>query len=137
MQKTKNKMYEQLFQLTKTELSFFWLMTKNTHQKPLTFGEPEPVPFQLPEPNLVRDGGRQHWCLQGQGMALVRFRSIALGSPSPPLIPQIWMSISLFHHFITRYQGLSASCSCLSLQPPVCTCLSITGWALVLRKWMI
>ena len=93
-------MHEQLFQLTKTELSFFWPMTKKTHQKPLTFGEPEPVPFQLPEPNLVCDGGRQHRCLQGQGMALVRFRSTAPGSPSPPLIPQIWISISLFHHFM-------------------------------------
>lgn len=60
----------------------------------------------------------------------VGFRNTAPDNPSPLLIPQIWMPL---YHFMTRDQGLSASSSLV----PVCTCLSITGWALVLRKWMI
>ena len=45
----------------------------------------------------------------------------------PSTVPQ-----SLLHSS-TRCQGLSGPSSLV----PERTCLSITGWALVLRKWMI
>lgn len=38
-------------------------------QKTLTFSEPESVPFQLPQPNLVCYGGGQHRSLQDKGEA--------------------------------------------------------------------
>ena len=76
----------------------------------LTLGEAQPVPLQLPEADLVGDGGGQHGALRGYGAQC--------GVDGGP------MGGGSLQNF-----GV--------VPPPMLTCLAMMGCARVRRKWMI